>query len=725
MSNDILASLLIRISADTAKFGEGLNRATGQLSSFTSQISKMAGQVGLAFGAFQAFSIVKSAVDSIADFEHEMQTVKAITGATGKEFQALKKDALALGASTKFTAKEVAGLQVEYGRLGFTTKEILAATSATLDLATATGEDLSKAADVAGSTVRGFGLGAEETRRVVDVMAESFNKSALGLENFSEAMKYVAPVASQAGLSVEETTALLGTLADAGIRGSMAGTSLRKIISDLGGESGTLAEKLQKLADKGLTGADAMSEVGRTAYASLLILANNTKKTAELTQELNYAAGAGKEAAKIMGDDLTGDLTKLSSAYDALIQSAGSGTGVIREVTQSLTQLLTALNSGEGALGRFISKWAELALIVPRTLLGAAEGIAEMSSGINATNAALREQEEKTVRIAANVKAAFANGTDYVFDYIESLKGVPDEYEIILAILEKYYATINKVNEEALKPQIGIIAGIEEQLKTLEEAKKNAFSEGEIIRFNEQIKNLRSELEALNAARPLSNFGKEQLANARNGITTNVEDQSTDAPELNPLNENLQIQDPLIEVREGIQLTTEQWQDYYATVGDLRAQEQQEYADNAQAAMQYGEVVGSALSDVISGQKTFMQAMRQVTGELVKMFFQRAIAGIISSSTQTPGPPPVVLAAAAAGIAVISGLFSKIGAGGGRVSTGGSLGRSAASGASSAGMKNGAQDSNPTIKFVLRGQDIWGALQNFENSNGYLKPSNG
>jgi TP901 family phage tail tape measure protein len=272
-SSTILAKMSVLISAQTAEFGKALERSQAQLNQFSGSVKKMAAGVGVAFGAFEAFSVVKSAVNSIIEFEHTLSTVKAITGATGKEFQQLKKSALDLGASTKYTATQVAELQVEYGRLGFTTKEILAATSATLDLATATGSDLAKSADVAGSTVRGFGLNAEETRRVVDVMAESFNKSALGLENFSEAMKYVAPVAAQAGLSVEETTAMLGTLADAGIRGSMAGTSLRKIISDLGGETGTLSEKLKKLADKGLTGAQAMDEVGRTAYASLLVLA--------------------------------------------------------------------------------------------------------------------------------------------------------------------------------------------------------------------------------------------------------------------------------------------------------------------------------------------------------------------------------------------------------------------------------------------------------------------
>jgi hypothetical protein len=677
MSNDILASLLVRISADTATFGQGVARAQTQLASFTSQVSKMAGQVGLAFGAFQAFSVVKSAVKSITEFEKELSTVRAITNATDDEFKKLKKSALDLGASTRYTSKEVAGLQVEYGRLGFTTKEILAATSATLDLATATGEDLAKSADVAGSTIRGFGLDADESRRVVDVMAEAFNKSALSLSNFSEAMKYVAPIAAANNISLEETTAMLGVLADAGIRGSMAGTSLRKVISDLKGETGTLAERLQKLADRGISSADAMDEVGRTAYASLLILAKNTDKTRELTEELNNSAGAGKEAARIMGDNLAGDVVKLSSAYDGLIQSAGEGSSVLREVTQDLTSLLAALNSNNGALGGFIAGWARLITVVPRFFLDAGTGITRLVSGVDEANAALKEQEAKTALIAQHVYNAFAQGREYVLTYIKALGDVPNKIEIISAIISKFGEEQTKLNEEVLKPQIGIIEGIEAQLKLLEDAKKKAFSEGEIMRFNVQIANLKAELEALNASHPLSNFGKKQLADAKKGVTTEVADQETGglsgADFLSDTGTDTTIEDPLIKVREGIVMTDEMWKSYYDTQRGLREEEFQHWQQNAQAALEYGEAIGGAISEVISGQQSAMGALKKLTGEILKMMFQRAMAGIISSATQTPGPPPVVLAAAAAGMAVIAGLFSKIGGGGGGKSAGGGM----------------------------------------------------
>lgn len=341
-SNTILAKLLIQIAGDTSKFGASLQQGQNQLGSFLKSVKSAAGAIGVAFGAVQVFNGIRAAVGIMADFEHTMSEVKAITGATGDGFAALEQDALRLGRSTKFTATQVGQLQIAYGRLGFTTREILAATEATLDLAAATGEDLAKSADVAGSTVRGFGLDASETQRVVDVMASSFNKTALGLDNFTESMKYVAPIAAAAGASVEETTALLGVLADAGIRGSTAGTSLRKIFTDLSKDGRPLKERLAELAAKGITLGDAFDEVGRTAQTSLLVITKNTEKANELTSAFSDVAGEASAMARIMGDDLEGDVKRLTSAWEGLILKV-SNSDPWRQAVRDITGVINAL----------------------------------------------------------------------------------------------------------------------------------------------------------------------------------------------------------------------------------------------------------------------------------------------------------------------------------------------------------------------------------------------
>jgi len=199
---------------------------------------------------------------------------------------------------------------------------------------------------VAGSTVRGFGLDADQTVRVVDVMASSFNKSALGLENFTESMKYVAPVANAAGASVEETTALLAVLADAGIRGSQAGTSLRKIFTDMTKDGRPLNERLKELGDRGITLADSFDEVGRTAQTSLLVLTKNTEKADALTEAFKGANGEAAAMAKIMSDNLIGDTVKLSSAWEGFILQL-TNSRALRQVVQSLTDLVNWLNTSQ------------------------------------------------------------------------------------------------------------------------------------------------------------------------------------------------------------------------------------------------------------------------------------------------------------------------------------------------------------------------------------------
>ncbi|MDR1348892.1 MAG: phage tail tape measure protein, partial [Prevotellaceae bacterium] len=249
------------------------------------------------------------------NFEQKMAAVRAVSQATDEEFAKLSANARKLGESTEWTATQVAELQLAYSRLGFSSDEILKITSATLDLATATGEDLAKSADVAGSTLRGFGLEADEMKRVVDVMAKSFNSTALRLDYFANSMKTVAPIAKEANVSLEETTAMLGVLADRGIRGTMAGTALRRIFTEIARDGGDVQERLSQLSEKGITVADAFDEVGRNAMTALTILANSKDGIDDLTVKFENADGAAKEAAATMRNTLTGDVKIAQSAF--------------------------------------------------------------------------------------------------------------------------------------------------------------------------------------------------------------------------------------------------------------------------------------------------------------------------------------------------------------------------------------------------------------------------
>jgi hypothetical protein len=343
-----LSSINLRFFANIAPLVTGLNKAERALDQAGRKMQATGKKLTMQLTAPIA-GMGAIAVNTFQAFELQMSKVKAVSGATAEEFQALEEDAKRLGASTIFSASQVAELQTEFAKLGFTAKEITQVTEATLALAQATDSDLARAAEVAGATLRGFGLDANETTRVTDVMAKSFSSSALDMEKFAESMKYVAPIANAAGVSIEETTSLLAVLANAGISGSQAGTSLRRILSELGSESGTTAEKIAKLAARGISMENAMDDVGRSAQSALLVLQKNVDTLPGLTAEFENAEGAAKEMASIMDNTTSGAMKGLASAFEGLMISIGEIIAVaFVPFVKMLTSALQTLNEAPG-----------------------------------------------------------------------------------------------------------------------------------------------------------------------------------------------------------------------------------------------------------------------------------------------------------------------------------------------------------------------------------------
>ncbi len=317
-----LSSLNFRLTANIAPFRKGLNKAERAMDKMGRKMQQTGKNLSMKLTAPLA-AIGAVSFNVFKGFEQEMSKVQAVSGATADEFKALSDNAKELGASTMFSAREVASLQTEFAKLGFSATEITKVTGATLALAQASGTDLARAAEVAGSTLRAFGLDASQTNVVTDVMAKSFSTSALDMETFAESMKYVAPVAKSAGMSIQETSAMLAVMADAGIKGSQAGTSLRRIISEIGATGKPTAEALKELAAQGIGLADAKDEVGRSAQSALLVLAGGVDRIAPLTEEYKNAGGAAQEMADIMGNTAFGASKRLESAMEGLMISIG------------------------------------------------------------------------------------------------------------------------------------------------------------------------------------------------------------------------------------------------------------------------------------------------------------------------------------------------------------------------------------------------------------------
>jgi len=347
------------------KSAKELNRlATGQkkASSFTGKLTKSFGLAALgAAAAMKAMQLLSSSIangiKTFVGFEFAMAKVKAVTGATQEEFEQLKSSAMNLGRTTFFTASQVAQLQLNLSKLGFTTTEVLQSQEAILQLSTAMGEDLGRTATVVASTVRGFSLDASEAGRVADVMARAFSSSALDLEKFQTSMSKVSSIAEMAGFSLEDTTALLGTLTDRGIEASIAGTSLRNILLKLQDPTSDLSKRLgrtvhsgedlvialKELKNSGIDVAGVMGIVDQRQVMAMNSFINSSFAIEDFTEQLNNASGAGRGMSDIMENTVQGSIFKVKSAWEGLTLTIMNGGGRIKVVIDAMSTIFNDL----------------------------------------------------------------------------------------------------------------------------------------------------------------------------------------------------------------------------------------------------------------------------------------------------------------------------------------------------------------------------------------------
>ncbi len=308
------------VDAAAGQFQRNVGNYKTAVNGLTSSLARL----GLGFGVF---TLIRGSFNIIKKFDQAQADLASVLGVTRKEMTALTEQAKELGATTEFTATQVAELQKEYAKLGFTQKEIEDVTEATLQLASAAGTDLANAATITGSTLRAFGLDTSETQRVVDVMAKSFSSSSLDIEKFQVAMRSVAPVAKNAGLSIERTTALLGTLTDRGIDASTAGTGLRNVFLELSKRGITFEEAMAKINSATDKNAAALELFGKRGAVVGTILAETGADVTILEEKLLNAGGAAEEMADKQLDTLGGAIKLLQSAWEGLILRLNEGSG--------------------------------------------------------------------------------------------------------------------------------------------------------------------------------------------------------------------------------------------------------------------------------------------------------------------------------------------------------------------------------------------------------------
>lgn len=357
-SNDVI----VKLKADISDLQSGLTKAKKELEKLSDStesslnglnesFKKVGSVIATAFAIDKVVGFGKEVITTTATFSDSMKKVQALSGASGKELEALTNKALEMGSTTAHTAAGSADALSYMALAGWNTNQMLAGLPSVLSLASAGQLDLALASDIVTDTMSMFSMEAAEATRASDVFAKVQASSNTSVEQLGEAMKYVGATASAFGLDLEQTSALLGVMADNGIKASMGGTALKSILSRLAaptkevhdafgelgisitdatgqmkpldqllseikGKMSGLSEAQQVQVAKQIAGAEAMS-------GFLAVVKGANDSVPELTQKLYDAGGFAEQTATTMESGLGGAIRELESAWEGFVLTIG------------------------------------------------------------------------------------------------------------------------------------------------------------------------------------------------------------------------------------------------------------------------------------------------------------------------------------------------------------------------------------------------------------------
>lgn len=390
----------------------GFERGVGSMTSTAKKGAKLAA-AALATVTTGLGVMAAAAIKVGSDFEEGMSKVSAISGATGKDLEALTAKAAEMGAKTKFTATQSAEALQYMAMAGWKTEDMLNGLEGIMNLAAASGEDLGLVSDIVTDALTAFGLKAQDSAHFADVLAKASSNSNTNVAMMGQTFKYAAPIAGALGYSIEDTAVAIGLMANSGIKADQAGTSLRSMMTRLSAPprmaakaidelnisianaDGTMkpfSQVMEELREKfaGMSEeqqvANAKALAGQEAMSGLLAIVNASPADfAKLTEAVNNADGATAQMAETMQDNLKGQITILSSTleglgitvydkFEAPMRSAA------KSAIESVNDLNTSMQSGQlsgsvdklaEATGHFMARAAELATrALPKMITG-------------------------------------------------------------------------------------------------------------------------------------------------------------------------------------------------------------------------------------------------------------------------------------------------------------------------------------------------------------------
>ena len=388
-------------SADGAKKSwEESNQST--VASTESATPKMAGLMKKSAAVIGVASVAaaKKTIDVGKSFEAGMSEVQAISGASGKDLEKLSAKAKQMGATTKFSATESATALKYMAMAGWKTNQMVSGLSGVMNLAAASGEDLGTVSDIVTDSMTAFGLKAKDSGHFADVLAKASSSSNTNVAMMGETFKYVAPLAGSMKYSIEDTATAIGLMANAGIKGSQAGTSLRSIITRLvkppkdaatalnalgisttkaDGSMKPLRETMAELREKfsGLTESQkasyASSIAGQEAMSGLLAIVNASDSDFnKLQKAIDNSSGAAKKQADVMNNNLQGALYDLGSVAESV------GIGIYEDIKTPLTKAVGVGTAQLRVLSNKLKKGG-IKEIVPKEAINTVENLGKVA----------------------------------------------------------------------------------------------------------------------------------------------------------------------------------------------------------------------------------------------------------------------------------------------------------------------------------------------------------
>lgn len=504
-------SIKIDTKIDTGGFKTGIDKLKGLAKTGVSAITTTLAGIATTLGAGAT-----AAATVGSSFEAAMSKVSAISGASGKDLQSLTDKAKEMGAKTKFSASESAEALQYMAMAGWDTKSMLNGIDGIMSLAAADGLDLATTSDIVTDAITAFGLKASDSTHFADVLAKTSSSANTNVSMLGESFKYVAPLAGAMHYSVEDVSVALGLMANASVKGSMAGTSLKTALSNLASPTDAMAEVMKKykismtdangealpLIDviKELrTKFSGLSETEQTAAASTLfgkeamsgmlaIINASDKDFNTLVKNIDNADGSAQKMADTMQNNLQGQITILKSGLEGL--------GI--EIYESMSEPLTdAAKEAQNYVSRLTEAFTEG---------GLSEMIEEAGSifGELATKAV--EAAPKMIDAAMSFLQAFVNGiannsdklVKAAINIVKTLvKGIIDRAPDLLSAAKSIVNALTKNLVKLLPKELQ--APVKEAINTI----KKSFEDGGLKKAINTVKTI-----LINLGKTITNIAK-------------------------------------------------------------------------------------------------------------------------------------------------------------------------------------------------------------------------